>query len=465
MIYQCKFPKITVTNSKLTSSKIFKREVNTHSLSPISPTIDQETIDPNIPNISTKSDDISQDTVDTALDYISDNNNSTNELTVRLKRKSHDSLSNSEENILTKKAKLSHENDNNNDNISVNDSIELSHDNDNTSVNDSIELPHDNTSVIDSIELDTSVPGEITNTQLSEVASNTTNSLAETANQLETQMNNLANYMIAQKTQAYEAFRLIDDIESALDLFEVYRGALTAKVEQIEQNILAHNLNIINESEVDGDIPILDNNSESTRSDSWDNNSEQNNLNDTFEPNILDDEQNNWENNSEFNNLDNDPDNLDNTFEPNLLDNNFRPNILDNNFRPDIFNSLEDDNFDISSDGSSIFNEIIENVGMEPLDNGVLINQVIYSDQIRADDIIYSNYIIHMRGIDNLDYRMVYEDIVECLNNLDLLIAEYQALEATEKAILPLVNGLFDIEYELVSQQISSILELLSRLL
>nr|YP_004935029.1 hypothetical protein PSOM_06 [Penicillium solitum]AER26653.1 hypothetical protein PSOM_06 [Penicillium solitum] len=452
--------KITVRNCKLTSSItipiIYKREVNSRSLSPKSPTIAQGAIDPNISNISTESHEISQETVDTALGYISDNN-STNQLTVRLKRKSYDSLSNSEENILTKKAKLSHENDNenNNDNTSINNSIELSHDN-------------DNTSVIDSIELDTSVPGEITNTQLSEVATNTTNSLAETAYQLETQMNNLASYLISKESQEAEAYRLIDDIESAITLFEDYRGGLSAKVEQIEQNMSAQSLNIINtyinDSEVNEEIPILDNNSESTRSDSWDNNSEENNLNDTFEPNILDDEQNNWENNSEFNNLDNDPNNLNNNFEPNILDNNFRPNILDNNFRPDIFNSLED-NFDISSDGSSIFNEIIENVGMEPLDNGVLINQVTYSDQIRADDIIYNNYIIHMRGIDNIDYRMVYCDIVECLDNLDLLIAEYQALEATERAILPLVDGLFNTAHEVVREQISSILEVLSHLL
>lgn len=440
--------------SLITRSVLHKREVNTQSLSPKSPTIAQEAIDADIPNISTKSDEISKDTVDTALDYISDNN-STNELTVRLKRKSHDSLSNSEENILTKKAKLSHENENDNDNTSIIDSIELSQDN-------------DNTSVIDSIELDISAPREITNTQLSEVASNTTNSLAETTSQLETQMNNLASYLISQQTQQVEAYRLIDEIETAISLFDDYRGGLTAQVEEIEQSIYAHNQNIINtyinDSEVNEDIPILDNNSESIRSDSWDNNSEQNNLNDTFEPNIYDDEQNNWENNSEFNNLDNDPNNLNNNFEPNILDNNFRPNIIDDNFRPDILNSLED-NFDLSSDGSSIFNETIENIGMEPLDNGVLTNQVIYSDQIRVDDIIYNNYIIHMRGIDNIDYRVVYYDIIECLDNLDLLIAEHQALEASERVILPLVNGLFDIQHEIVREEISSILETLSHLL
>ena len=439
----------------ITSSIVHKREINRQSLSPKSPTIAQEIIDPNIPNISTKSDDISQDTVDTVLDYISDNN-STSEFTVRLKRrKSHDSLSNSEENILTKKAKLSHENENDNDNTSVIDSIELSHDN-------------DNTSVIDSIELDTSVPRDITNTQLSEIAPNTTDSLAEITSQLETQINILASYQISQKSQQLESFRLIDEIQTAIGLLDDYKGGLTAQVKQLEQNIYTYNQNTyINELEVNEDIPILDNNSERTRSNSWDNNSEQNNLNDTFEPNIYDDEQNDSEFNNlnnEPNNLNNEPNNLNNNFEPNILENNFRPNIIDDNFRPDIFNSIED-NFDLSSDGSSIFNEIIEDIGMEPLDNGALINQVTYSDQIRADDIIYNNYIIHMRGIDNIDYRMVYYDIIECLDNLNRLIVEHQALEATERAMLPIVNGLFDIQHEVVREEISSILETLSHLL
>lgn len=223
----------------ITSSIVHKREINRQSLSPKSPTIAQETIDSNIPNISTKSDNISQDTVDTALDYISDNN-STSEFTVRLKRrKSHDSLSNSEENILTKKAKLSHENDN------------------------------DNTSVIDSIELDTSVPRDITNTQLSEIAPNTTDSLAEITSQLETQINILASYQISQKSQQLESFRLIDEIQTAIGLLDDYKGGLTAQVKQLEQNIYTYNQNTyINELEVNEDIPILDNNSERTRSDS-----------------------------------------------------------------------------------------------------------------------------------------------------------------------------------------------------
>ena len=128
-----------------------------------------------------------------------------------------------------------------------------------------------------------------------------------------------------------------------------------------------------------------------------------------------------------------------------------------------------EDNFDrfdlILSDNSSIVEEPTQDVGMEPLDNSPLSSYIIYSDQIRSDHIIHNNYFIHMRGIDNIDYRMVYYDIIECLDNLNRLIVEHQALEATERAMLPIVNGLFDIQHEVVREEISSILETLSHLL
>jgi hypothetical protein len=98
-----------------------------------------------------------------------------------------------------------------------------------------------------------------------------------------------------------------------------------------------------------------------------------------------------------------------------------------------------EDNFDrfdlILSDNSSIVEEPTQDVGMEPLDNSPLSSYIIYSDQIRSDHIIHNNYFIHMRGIDNVDYRIAYEYIVECLDYLDRLIVKHQTLEAY---ILPL---------------------------
>lgn len=41
---------------------------------------------------------------------------------------------------------------------------------------------------------------------------------------------------------------------------------------------------------------------------------------------------------------------------------------------------------------------------------------------------------------------MVYYGIIEYLDNLDLPIVVHQALEASQRAILPLVNGLFGIQ-------------------
>lgn len=65
---------------------------------------------------------------------------------------------------------------------------------------------------------------------------------------------------------------------------------------------------------------------------------------------------------------------------------------------------------------------------------------------MHTDDIIYDNYIIHMRSIDNINYHVAYYDILEYLDNLDPLIAVHQALEAPERVILPRINRLFDIQ-------------------
>jgi hypothetical protein len=77
---------------------------------------------------------------------------------------------------------------------------------------------------------------------------------------------------------------------------------------------------------------------------------------------------------------------------------------------------------------------------MEPLDNGVPFNKVIYSGQMRSDNIIYNNYSIHMSGNDNIDYRMAYEYLTECLDGLNKLIIEHQALIALEREITPVTN-------------------------
>jgi hypothetical protein len=194
---------------------IFKRNINTQSLSPKSPIIPKETIDLNVPYISPTSDSINQETIDYALKYINQNNS---ELTVRVKRKSPDTLSDqgpSRENALNKKAKFSHENENDNENTIL-DNIEFSHENVNT--------------IRESIELD--------------------------APELENQLRNLAINMKSHAETKDEAFRLIDDIQSTITLLDDYMTNIKTRIKEIEESIYARNIDI-NDLESDVDMPRL----------------------------------------------------------------------------------------------------------------------------------------------------------------------------------------------------------------
>ena len=67
-----------------------------------------------------------------------------------------------------------------------------------------------------------------------------------------------------------------------------------------------------------------------------------------------------------------------------------------------------------------------------------------------------------MSGIDTVDYRMSYEYLIESLDYLDRLIVQHQTLDAIERVILPLNNGL-DAQAQEVEIEISTIFELLSQ--
>jgi hypothetical protein len=128
--------------------------------------------------------------------------------------------------------------------------------------------------------------------------------------------------------------------------------------------------------------------------------------------------------------------------------------ILDNNYLVNdgrIFNPIPTDN-------SSV---VDINVGMEPLDNGISFSDVIYSGQMRTDNIIYNNYSIHMSGNDNIDYRMAYEYLTECLDGLNKLITEHQTLISLEREITPVTNKIV-VQAMNIEVEISSILEILS---
>jgi uncharacterized protein YjaG (DUF416 family) len=153
--------------------------------------------------------------------------------------------------------------------------------------------------------------------------------------------------------------------------------------------------------------------------------------------------------------------NIENDYEQNI-DNNIEQ---DNNFNYSIFRSIENDpeRLDlILSDNSSSVDESTQNIGMEALDNGIPSSHVIYSEQMRSDHIIHNNYSIHMSGIDDVDYRMAYEYLIEYLDTIDRLIVQHQTLSKLENIILPLNNEL-EVQASIIESEIISLFEVLNQ--
>jgi hypothetical protein len=75
-------------------------------------------------------------------------------------------------------------------------------------------------------------------------------------------------------------------------------------------------------------------------------------------------------------------------------------------------------------------------VGLEPLDNGLMFNEVTYSGMLRQDQHIHSNYMIKMRGIDDMEYRATYDYLIDTLNYLDHLIMKYKLVHYLEDVLI-----------------------------
>lgn len=73
--------------------------------------------------------------------------------------------------------------------------------------------------------------------------------------------------------------------------------------------------------------------------------------------------------------------------------------------------------------------------GLVPLDNGQLADQVTYSELWRQDQYDPSNYLIHIQGIDNMNFRRAYEYVIDALNNMDMLIIKHNAMTALERTL------------------------------
>jgi len=88
--------------------------------------------------------------------------------------------------------------------------------------------------------------------------------------------------------------------------------------------------------------------------------------------------------------------------------------------------STDDDNSGIDpedSDDYDIESEYSEddNLGMVDLFTDKPLEEIEYSDNLRLDRFEYDNYLVLMQGVDNLNYRTVFEDIREYLDYVNTL--------------------------------------------
>ena len=369
------FQKMNKKSIYILNLTLNKRWINNQSLIPRPSRIDREEIDQNIPNSSTNPYTNSSTKPEEEIDFNTINtgsSSSSNVLPIRCKREASVTLSSEDD----KKAKLSHDNNNENDNV------------------------NDNTSVINSIEPNTSTPREIVNTETLEVASNTTNNVAVTEPQLEALAESLARHTNTHNQIKSDIFRIIDDIQTSLGLLEMYLEDSQIRIDEIQRSMY----NLIRDHdhiEADDDVPVLMSDNDSDSNSSISDNS-----------------------NNDFN-----------------LD---EPSIILAHHSP-------------QADPTPLI------IGMEPLNNGIASNLVIYNHEMRYDQFIHNNYSIHMSGLDTIDYRMYYEYLIDSLDYLDRLIVQHQTLDALERVILPLNNGL-DVQSQVVEIEISTIFELLSQL-
>jgi hypothetical protein len=100
---------------------------------------------------------------------------------------------------------------------------------------------------------------------------------------------------------------------------------------------------------------------------------------------------------------------------------------------------------------------------MSDLLNGLNINQISFTHQFRIDRITYGNYNIEMQGIDNLDYRMSYDALIDVINNLNVLMYYHTSMVQLEHMMTPIINEVTLYSYP-VQQEICTILAILSDL-
>ena len=82
------------------------------------------------------------------------------------------------------------------------------------------------------------------------------------------------------------------------------------------------------------------------------------------------------------------------------------------------------DDYDIKSEHSDDIeseHSDNENIGMVDLFTDKSLEEIEFSDNLRLDRFEYDNYLVLMQGVDNLNYRTVFEDIKEYLDYVNIL--------------------------------------------
>jgi hypothetical protein len=73
--------------------------------------------------------------------------------------------------------------------------------------------------------------------------------------------------------------------------------------------------------------------------------------------------------------------------------------------------------------------------GLAPLNNGQRALDVTYSEMHREDQHIYSNYLINTRGTDNMDYRIAFDYLIDSLRSLDQLMLHFNVVAEVEAVL------------------------------
>lgn len=86
----------------------------------------------------------------------------------------------------------------------------------------------------------------------------------------------------------------------------------------------------------------------------------------------------------------------------------------------------------LSVNNSTDVSDPLAGEGLAPLNLDIAPNMVTYSGLHREDEFSHCNYLVKLSGADNMDYRLVYEYIIDAINYLDILLIQYRIVDHLE---------------------------------